>query len=147
MAGLAAMALAIAGRTGLGLLLALALSMIGVWVAWGLYYFFTDAMSLTTLRVMFLAGAGVGAGLGGSLAWLRIDGNTRPALLLMGLAGLAGGVAGSWAGFSYGANAEVECCARPQVGLFSYAAFGATLAANGATFLLGAAREIFASRR
>ena len=67
--------------------------------------------------------------------------------MLTGLVGLAGGAAGSWAGFAYGANVEVECCARPQIGLFSYAAFGATLAANAGTLLLGAVREIVAFRR
>ncbi len=144
---MAAAILSIAGRAGLGLLLALVLSIVGVWVAWGLYYFFTDAMSKTTRDIMFLVGAGIGAGLGGSLVWLRIDGNSRSTLLLLGVIGLVGGVAGSWAGFNYRAMAEVECCARPQIGIFSYAAFGATLGGNAGTLLAGVAREVLAYRR
>ena len=46
------MILAIVGRVGLGLLLALVLSFVGVWVAWGLYYFFTDTSSKTLRDVM-----------------------------------------------------------------------------------------------
>ena len=129
------------------MLLALVLSFVGVWLAWGLYYFFTDTSSKTIRDVMFLLGAGIGAGLAGSLAWLRIDGNPRPVLLLTSVVGLAGGLLGSWTGYEYGLNREVECCGDPPLSAFSYAAFGATLVANGGTLLLGVVREVAAYRR
>ena len=137
----------IAGRAGLGLLLALVLSYIGVWVAWGLYYFFTDTSSKLLRDAMFLAGAAVGAGLGGSLTWLRLDGNSLPVLLLTGAAGLAGGIIGSWMGYEFALNQEVKCCSNPPINAFSHAALGATVVANLGTFLLGVAREVVLSRR
>ena len=137
----------IAGRAGLGFLLALVLSYIGVWVAWGLYYFFTDTSSKLLRDVMFLAGAAVGAGLGSSLTWLRLDGNSLPVVLLMGATGLAGGIIGSWMGYEYALNREIKCCSDPPINAFSYAALGATVAANAGTFLLGTVREIVNFRR
>ena len=129
------------------MLLALALSYVGVWVAWGLYYFFTDTSSKPLRDTMFLAGAAVGAGLGGSLTWLRLDGNSLPTLLLIGAAGLVGGIAGSWIGYEYALNREIECCSDPPLNAFSYAAFAATVAANVGTFLLGVVKEIINFRR
>ena len=129
------------------MLLALVLSYIGVWVAWGLYYFFTDTSSKLLRDVMFLAGAAVGAGLGGSLTWLRLDGNSLPALLLIGAAGLVGGIIGSWMGYEFALNREIKCCSAPPISAFSHAALGATVAANVGTFLLGVAREIVTRRR
>ena len=123
------------------------LSYVGVWVAWGLYYFFTDTSSKLLRDVMFLSGAAVGAGLGGSLTWLRLDGNSLPALLLIGSAGIAGGIAGSWIGYEFALDREIKCCSNPPTNAFSYAAFGATAAANVCTLLLGIVREIVLSRR
>ncbi len=137
----------IAGRAGLGILLALALSYVGVWVAWGLYYFFTDTSSKPLRDAMFLAGAALGAGLGGSLTWLRLDGNSLRVLLLTAAPGLIGGVVGAWLGYEYGLNREIKCCSDPPVNSFSYAALGATLAANAGTILLGIVREIVTGRR
>ena len=138
--------LTFAGRAGLGVLLALTLSMMGTGIAWGLYVF-SGAVSRTTLEAMFIAGAGIGAGLGGSLAWLRIQGNPRSILIPTMLVTLLAGVGGAWAGYDYGSNREIECCAKPAIGIFSYAAFGATLAANAEVLLLSIAREIITRRR
>ena len=123
------------------------LSYIGVWVAWGLYYFFTDTSSKLLRDVMFLCGAAVGAGLGGSLTWLRLDGNTLPVLLLIGSAGIGGGLIGSWMGYEFALNREIKCCSEPPVNAFSYAALGATVAANLGTLLLGVVRELVNFRR
>lgn len=144
---MAASIFTIAGRAGLGLLLALVLSYIGVWVAWGLYYFFTDTSSKLLRDVMFLGGAALGAGLGGSLTWLRIDGNTLPTVLMIGAVGLAGGIVGSWIGFDYALNREIKCCSDPPINAFTYATAGATVVANLGTFLLGIGREIVSFRR
>ena len=123
------------------------LSYIGVWVAWGLYYFFTDTSSKLLRDVMFLAGAAIGAGLGGSLTWLRLDGNSLPVLLLTGSVGLGGGVVGSWMGYEFALNREIRCCSEPPINAFSYAALGATAAASAGTLLFGVMREIVTFRR
>ena len=144
---MAASIFTIAGRAGLGFLIALVLSYVGVWVAWGLYYFFTDTSSKLLRDVMFLSGAAVGAGLGGSLTWLRLDGNSLPVLLLIGSAGLGGGIIGSWLGYEFALNREIRCCSAPPISAFSHAALGATVAATLGTLLLGVVREIVTFRR
>jgi hypothetical protein len=121
--------------------LAIVLSMLLLGIAWGLYIF-SGAVSKTTLLVMSIAGAGLGAGLGASLAWLRIDRNPPLVLTLMFALGILGGVLGGWAGYQYGSNKEVECCAMPETAPFTYTAFGATLGANALVFALIIAREI-----
>ena len=123
------------------------LSYIGVWVAWGLYYFFTDTSSKLLRDVMFLSGAAVGAGLGGSLTWLRLDRNSMPVLLLIGTAGIGGGIIGSWMGYEFALNREIKCCSDPPLNAFSYATLGATVAASAGTLLLGVVREIVTFRR
>ena len=131
----------IAGRAALGLGLAIVLSMLLLGIAWGLYIF-SGAVSKTTLLVMSIAGAGLGAGLGASLAWLRIDRNPLLALTAMFVLAIIAGTLGGWVGYQYGANKEVECCAMPETAPFTYTAFGATLGANAAVFALTLARAI-----
>lgn len=138
--------LTIAARAGLGILLALVFSMVGVGLAWVLYSF-SGALSRTTLEVMFIAGAGLGAGLGGILAWLRLDGNPRSRLIPTTLMAVLVSLAGAWAGYDYGVNREVECCTKPEIAPFSSAAYGAVLAVNGALLFLGIARKMTDKRR
>ena len=121
-------------------------SMVGVGA--GVFvYVASGAVSKTTLEAMLFIGAGLGAGLGASLAWLQLEGNARSILILTALVALLVGVGGAWAGYEYGANREIECCATPEVGPFFYAAYGATMAANGAGLLLGIARELITRTR
>ena len=126
--------LTIAVRAGISVLLSLTFSMVGIGIAWGLYSF-SGALSRTTLEVMFIAGAGLGAGLGGVLAWLRIDGNPRSILIPTMLIAFLVGMTGAWGGYEYGVNREIDCCARPEVAPFSSSAYGAVLAANGVLLL------------
>jgi hypothetical protein len=109
-------------------------------VAWGLYVF-SGARSFAALFSLFMIGTGAGAGLGGFLAWLKIDCNTRFGLLLTGLLALVAGVGGAWGGYQYGAGREVECCAMPTVGPMTYAAAGAAVAVNGALLVFGLIRD------
>jgi hypothetical protein len=116
--------------------------MMGLAVAWGLYVF-SGAISKTTLLSVSMTGAGVGAGLGAFFAWLRLDHNPLRAAAVTLLLALLVGVVGGWAGYQYGANKEIECCALPETAPFTYTAFGATLAANGIVLLLQIGRDIF----
>ena len=72
--------LVLGGRTVLGVLLAATLSVIGIGIAWGMFVFW-GAVSHTTLLLLFMTGAGVGAGIGSYAAWLRIDLAPRPSVL------------------------------------------------------------------
>jgi hypothetical protein len=138
--------LVLAGRAILGVLLAIVFSVLGIGVAWGLYVF-SGSRSFAALFSLFLIGAGLGAGLGGFLAWLRIDRNTRSSLVLMGSLALAAGIGGAWGGYEYGARQEVECCATPTVGPMTYTAVGATVVANSALMAFGLIRDAIGHRR
>jgi hypothetical protein len=121
--------------------LAVVLSMVGIGIAWGLYVF-ASASSRTTLLALFMVGAGIGAGLGGFLAWLRLEGDSRPALLATALLALLAGVAGAWGGYQFGGHQEVPCCAKPEITPVTYTALGATVVANGVALVVGVARQI-----
>lgn len=135
----AAMRLALlGGRAGLGLVLALVLSMVGLVIAWGLFVFSSSGDRIVFM-VMNMIGAGIGASIGVNIAWIRLDRQQRTAFVLMALVCLAGGVIGALLGYQYGANREVECCAEPRTSPFIYAAFGATIGGNLIMYLAMAA--------
>ena len=50
----------------------------------------------------------------------------------------AGGLLGALGGYEYGVNREIECCAKPRTGPFTFAALGSAMAANIAIYLVGA---------
>ena len=128
-------------RTVVGLLLALALGMIGVGVGWILYVFF-GATSHTTLLVLFMGGAALGATAGGLLAWLRLDNNTLPILLGTAALLLLAGAAGAWGGFHFGSEQEIPCCAGPEIGPMTYTVLGAVAVSNGVALQLGVVRAL-----
>ena len=132
--------LILAGRIVFGVLLAVVLSTVGIGIAWGLYVFF-GASSRSTLLTLFTVGAGVGAGLGGFLAWLRLEGDSRPVLLVTVSLALLAGIGGAWGGYEFGGRQEVPCCAKADITPVTYTAFGATVAANGAALAVGLARS------
>ena len=139
--------LVLAGRTVMGLLLAAVLSVIGIGIAWGMFVFF-GGVSHATLLALFMGGAGLGAGLGGFIAWIRVDrGPPAPMFVAMGLALVLAGIGGAWGGFQFGASQEVECCVGPAVTPITYTALGATLGANAAALAMGVAHEINDRRR
>ena len=124
------------GRIFLGLAFSLILSMVCLAVAWGLYIF-SGASTRTTWLVMLMAGASIGAGAGAYLAWLKLDRHHWPSIAGTILVAIAGGLVGALGGYDYGANREIECCAQPRVGPFTFAALGATVGANIAMYLVG----------
>ena len=134
--------LVLAGRIVLGILLATVFSVVGIGVGWAVFVFF-GAVSHAALLALFMSGAGLGAGLGSYLAWLRVDRVPPwPVLLAMVLAMVLAGTGGAWGGFQFGANQEVECCVGPPITPITYTALGATAAANAAALVVGIAHEI-----
>jgi len=133
--------LVLAGRTVLGLLLSSVFGVIGIGVAWAMFVFF-GAVSHATLLAFFMIGAGLGAGLGGYIAFFRFDWvPTAPMMAAMGLTLLLAGMGGAWGGFQFGANKEVECCVGPAVTPITYTAIGATVGAIAAALLMSIVRE------
>jgi len=139
--------LPLAARTVMGLLLASVLSVIGIGVAWGSFVFF-GAAAHATLLTLFAAGAGIGAGVGGYIAWLRFDhvpswqGHLGTVLALA-----LAGAGGAWGGFQFGASQEVACCTGPAITPITYTALGATAAANVLALAIGVVHEINLGRK
>jgi hypothetical protein len=135
-------ALVYLGRAVLGVLLAALLSVIGIGIAWGMFVFW-GAVSHVTLLILFMTGAGVGAGLGGFAAWLRIDQAPPASMLVVVLMVLMlTGIGGAWVGFQFGASREVPCCVGPAIGPITYMVLGATIVANVVALAMGLIREI-----
>lgn len=112
------------------------LSMVCLAVAWGLYIFSGSSTRMTWL-VMLMAGASIGAGVGAYLGWLNLDRQHWPSIFATILVAIAGGLLGAIGGYEYGVNREIECCAEPRTGPFTFAAVGAAAAANIAIYLVG----------
>ena len=125
----------VGGRTSLGLGLGVVLSMLALAVAWGLYIF-VGASERSTFMIMSMAGAGLGAGVAANVAWIRLDRQQRSVFALTLLLAIVGGVVGGLVGYQFGANREIECCAEPRTTPFTYTAFGSTVGANAAMYLV-----------
>ena len=110
------------------------LSMVCLGITWGLFIF-SGASSRNTLLIMSMVGAGLGAGIGAYVAWLKLDRSSWSFVSVAILLAVVGGVLGGMAGYQYGANREIECCAEPQTAPFTYTAIGAAILANVAMYL------------
>ena len=101
--------------------------------------------------VMLMAGASIGAGAGAYLGWLKLDRHHWPSIIATILVATAGGLLGALGGYQYGVNREIECCAEPRTGPFTFAALGSALVANIAIYLVGvggiAFRKLRTSKR
>ena len=134
------------GRFLLGVGLALVLSMAALAVAWALFIF-VGATERSTFMIMSMSGAGFGAALGVNVAWIRLDRQRWLPFVLMLAVTLAGAILVGLAGYQYGANREIECCAEPRTTPFTYTAFGAMFGANAALYLATAALAIIRKQR
>lgn len=135
-----------AGRTALGLGLSLGFGVVGVGMAWGLFVF-SSSRSLDVMLWSLMIGAGLGAGLGGFLAWLRLEGDGLLALLATAAISAAAGIGGAWLGYEYGARQKIECCAMPTVTPVTYTILGATLVAVGVAMGSSLVRDAISRRR
>ena len=132
----------LAGRTVLGLLLSSVFSVIGIGIAWAMFVFF-GAAAHTTLLIVFMAGASLGAGLGSYIAFFRVDwAPPAPTMAAMGLVLMLLGIGGAWGGFQFGANQEVACCVGPAITPITYTAMGASAATNAVALAMGIAHAI-----
>ena len=138
--------LALGGRVGLAVGLALVLSMLGIALGWGLFIF-SGAVSKTTMLWLVMSGAGLGAGLGASFPWLRVDDNPVPVILATVFVAVLAGLGGAWGGYQYSGDREVACCTKPDIAPFTYAAFGAVAMATGMAILCRIGRDGIGGRR
>ena len=127
------------GRTAIGVILGVVLSMIGIGIAWSLFIFF-GLQSLNWWLGSLFIGAGLGAGTGGFSAWLHLDQENGRVLALTAVIIVGAGIGGAWGGYQYGSVQEVECCAMPTVSPIYYTALGATVVANAAGLAVAAIR-------
>lgn len=134
------------GRTVAGLALAVVLSMVGIAVAWSLFVF-SGVQSLEAWLGTLFFGGGLGAGTGTFVAWLHLDRENNWVLLLTAVVVIGAGVAGSWIGYVYGQNQEVECCAMPTVSPVYYTAIGSALVANAAGIVFAGVRAFITRKR
>ena len=132
-------------RVGLAVGLSFSFSMVAVGIAWGLYVF-SGATSQTTLIALFTSAAGIGAGIGVFPAWISVNYNTRSSMLGNFSLSILAGIGGSWGGLWYAAHQVVECCAKPDIAPFTFAALGATIVASGVVLVLVIARGIKARK-
>lgn len=123
----------------MGVCLGVVLSMTGIAIAWALFIFFGGQSATTWLWSLF-AGAGLGAGTAGFLAWLQLDRENPRILGLTAVVILGAGILGAWVGFEYGATQEIECCAMPTKSPVYYTALGSTAVANAAGVVVALVR-------
>ena len=137
------------GRVLLGLVLATALSMVALAIAWGLYIF-SGVSDRVAFMVVTMGSGGLGAGIAANIAWIRLDRQQRTGFALTLLLCVAGGVVGALLGYQFGANREFDCCSEPRTNPFTYSAIGAAIGANVVMYLVvavGAAARAFRLRR
>ena len=70
------------GRTVIGVVFGVVLSMLGIGIAWSLFIFF-GFESIDVWKGLLYFGAGFGAGTGAFVAWLHLDRESGWVLLLM----------------------------------------------------------------
>ena len=134
------------GRTVAGACIGVVLSMIGIAIAWALFIFFGGQSYNIWLGSIFV-GAGLGAGIGGFFAWLRIDGDDSLALVLTAAIIISAGISGAWLGFEYGSSQEVECCAMPTKSPIYYTALGSAVVATAAGVVIAVVRAVLTKQR
>ena len=119
--------------------------MFSIGVAWALFMF-SGSQSLAIWLASLMFSAGLGAGAGSLLAWLRLDRRNTPVRLVTAISVVAAGILGAWLGYEWGSNREIECCAMPTASPVYYTALGATLGANVTVVTISLFRE-FVERR
>ena len=134
------------GRSVIGVVFGVVLSMIGIGIAWSLFIFF-GFESIDVWKGLLYFGAGFGAGTGAFVAWLHLDRENGWVLLLMAAVVVGAVAVGSFGGFQYGEAQEVRCCAQPTVSPLYYTSLGASVVANVAGVVFAATRAFITKRK
>ena len=136
-----------AGRTIIGVGLALVLAVIGV-VLSRMAIVFLGLISWEAFFSSFMAGVSIGAGLGSLIAWLWLRHTGRVFTVTLLLLAILGGALGGWGGYIYyGVGYEVECCARKTIVPQAFAVLGATLGANLMALCFGVTGQLVLRNR
>lgn len=93
--------IALAARAIFGVFVSLILALIGQLAIWAAWSVFSVGWSLDEFVALIVMAIGVGAALGATLGWLKLDRGVRWVKGICLLA-LFGGLAGAWLGFAYG---------------------------------------------
>ncbi len=103
----------------------------------GSWVIVVSAFELTprTVDAMAIGGIGIGAGVGGSLPWIDLDGPPYQIVFVV-VVGLAGALIGAWLGQRVGESAEVGIGGMPGIAELSGILQGAVVAGNAAPMLL-----------
>ncbi len=121
-------------RLVLGLFLAgiaMGVSYLGAWVIVVSFFELTPR----TVDAMAIGGIGIGAGVGGSLPWIDLDGPPYQMALIVAV-GVTGALIGAWIGQRIGESAEVGIGGMPGIAELSGILQGAVVAGNAAPMLL-----------
>ena len=125
------------GREFFALILAMSLGLLGIIAGWGIFVM-SGSASWHVWFWSLASGAGVGAAVGSSLAWLTGEA-PRPlsasAFLFAAIA--AAGIAGAYGGYHWGQVQVVPCCASPDTSSATYTVSGAMAATLATATLLG----------
>ncbi len=124
-------------RIALGVLLALLLAGVTYIMALGIVVSFWERTPLIVDVTAILA-IGIGAGVGGSLAWADLDGSRSQILLGVTLGALAG-LGGAWVGLQYGKTVYIMG-GMPGIAELSGIIRGALIAGNLVPMVHGVAR-------
>ncbi len=142
--------LILAGRSVFGLLSGMVLSMAGVALAWG-FFVFSGSQSASIWFVLLLLSAGAGAGIGGFLAWLKIDQYNLGMAAVTAFLAVAAGIGGAWSGYEYGAYRTAVCCdvsgASISLSPVAFSAMGAAVVTSAVMLLFELAKKGFTGRR
>ena len=140
----ARIALPFVARIALGLLLALLLAGVCYVMALGFVISFWERTPLI-IDVTAITAIGVGAGVGGSLAWADLDA-PRSQILLGVMVGVLAALGGAWVGLQYGRTVYIMG-GFPGIAELSGIIRGALIAGNLAPMLLGVIRAIWFHHR
>lgn len=127
-------------RLALGLFLAgfaMGVSYLGAWVIVVSFFELTPR----TVDAMAIGGIGIGAGVGGSLPWIDLDGPPFQMTLMVAV-GVTGALIGAWIGQRFGEGAAVGILGMPGIAELSGVLQGAIAAANVAPMLLFFTRAV-----
>ncbi len=130
-------------RIALGFFLALIFAGVGYVIAFAILVSFWELAPLT-IEVTAISAIGVGAGVGGSLAWADLDA-PRSQILLGVMVGILAALGGAWLGLQYGRTVFFPA-GMPGIAELSGILRGAIIAGNLAPMVLVVIRRANRSR-